>query len=34
MNDQAIRGGWLNRVVPVALTHVVVGAALAFALSS
>jgi len=34
MNDQALRGSWLVQIVPVALTFVVVGAALAFALSS
>ena len=34
MHDQTIRAGWLGRLVPVALTLVVVGAALALALSS
>lgn len=34
MNEETIRGGWLGRLVPVALAFTVVGAALAFALSS
>ena len=34
MNEETIRGGWLGRLVPVALALTVVGAALAFALSS